>query len=1041
MTPKKIIVLYILLFIAIPLFQTAPSYAQTLLDKNGTLPDYKQVLSKRDVTALSFDALDVMKHQQEVLHAKISKDRLLQEIEDAVQKNNAQTFVEKTNLLNAMLLEYIKSSNLEVRAEGAAALLEQLHQGVITAEDAQKAFDIFEKNLRQNKTCSGSLCSFLNLSALGLAFRSKEYAEANDKKQFSLQTETGFISPPRQKQKEYLALIKELSLNNYGSAEANALMAKSFLIAAAALGSPADLTEITQNIVTAGGNLIRKKLNANVMDNKNAQAQIAAMDTLFELGKEAKPVLKDFAFNRRTLTSFVYANINMAYTALTKEEEKLNKQNLENLYCYQVFNISSQDDFELKQKIAYAYGRGYAQAYVTSSKENKCLVTVPVRPDPRLVAQENTNFVMKELGFAIATSAIGPILSTLKNGVKIIKHFKALKYLAGKRNMTLGQFFMNGQLKNLPRFAAPLERKTVQKVSLAAAQSADLARQAQAPARATQTAQTAAKTDAAANAAVKDAYKGPVFQKAVTGEPVPKPLKLRRTPKKNPFTGEYPSGLKNDEQLAQSWIDYYKNGYFSPRDQIEAIEGMSAAKANNTMEYLYYMSMDDAKATILDPLDLNGRLPNFMYDGRLIPNTKRLPSGYYKNKFNDNLEKLLAISEGDGTLYSHNAELKDILISMRDYTFDQGFSYQNNYAMAKALRDNFGKLVKEIETKGFHASRSRFNKLWNMKVKGYKNDKQVYVSLKDFFNQTRKSPFLNLDKAVPEFYLNSPKWVSWENERRNLAALTYTKDFRPVTTLSQKIKNTIRPAKSKYITVEAHGKVLTDVHSTVPDFDDAMTAARSLADSKPSTLTTKINNFEVLGGACQSGFGENMCLPGQGYDGTKIINRFFYKTEKNVKVIVFDAQYKPVVVELEKVSYVIDQTNKDIDLLRASTMSSHAIDDTRDILTVAQAEKTLQKLPHLKATIYPHSRFPGIKLPEDLKGGGLNAHLALFTKDFFPIKTTVSLEFSGLKPTLVRNYWVPKEISALAGNIHGPRLPFLSQVQDKVVKVLSAPIK
>lgn len=84
MTPKKIIVLYILLFIAIPLFQTAPSYAQTLLDKNGTLPDYKQVLSKRDVTALSFDALDVMKHQQEVLHAKISKDRLLQEIEDAV---------------------------------------------------------------------------------------------------------------------------------------------------------------------------------------------------------------------------------------------------------------------------------------------------------------------------------------------------------------------------------------------------------------------------------------------------------------------------------------------------------------------------------------------------------------------------------------------------------------------------------------------------------------------------------------------------------------------------------------------------------------------------------------------------------------------------------------------------------------------------------------------------------------------------------------------------------------------------------------------
>ncbi len=59
----------------------------------------------------------------------------------------------------------------------------------------------------------------------------------------------------------------------------------------------------------------------------------------------------------------------------------------------------------------------------------------------------------------------------------------------------------------------------------------------------------------------------------------------------------------------RDWLDYYKHGYFKPRNQIEVIEGMSAAKANNVMEYIYYMTMEEAEELILKPLRETGRLP------------------------------------------------------------------------------------------------------------------------------------------------------------------------------------------------------------------------------------------------------------------------------------------------------------------------------------------------------------------------------------------------------------------------------------------------
>ena len=43
------------------------------------------------------------------------------------------------------------------------------------------------------------------------------------------------------------------------------------------------------------------------------------------------------------------------------------------------------------------------------------------------------------------------------------------------------------------------------------------------------------------------------------------------------------------------------------------------------------------------------------------------------------------------------------------------------------------------------------------------------VSLKEYFTQKRPTVFFK-EGSTLEFFLNSKKWVAWENERRNLAA-------------------------------------------------------------------------------------------------------------------------------------------------------------------------------------------------------------------------------------------------------------------------------
>ena len=527
---------------------------------------------------------------------------------------------------------------------------------------------------------------------------------------------------------------------------------------------------------------------------------------------------------------------------------------------------------------------------------------------------------------------------------------------------------------------------------------------------------------------------------------------LSHMPRTGLVSNQYPSGLKDEDRIIRDWLEYFKNGYFRPRDQVETIEGMSAAKANNVMEYLYYMPLEEAEKVILNPIRETGRLPDFMYDARLIEGTKRLPAGYYKNKFNENVKRFVELAEEDGSIYTHNVELKDLAASMADYSFKQGFRYTNDPQMTAGLRRNWKELVDEIRRPGMKTDRSLINALWRKPVH-IENGKTV--SLKEYFTQTRPTAFFK-EGRMPEFFLNSDKWVSWENERRNLAAAEYMdQNVQPRSTLLDRVQDwLVLGKKSKYLTLDQFGEVMVGqykktfgqaVRTNEQEYLEGISPAL-LEDITPSSTTVKINNFDKIGGVCQMSFSEGgyMGPVREGYDGTSTVSRFEVKRFFDVPVVTFDlATLSPEVLTLKSVPYLRDLKKPDLDKVRASTMVGDGLDPTRDLLGVRQAEAALPMVPHLKATVYPRARLEGYDKfkPEYLDGGGLAGYLTLFTPDFYPLKKIRRLRFDGWKPYWQIQYFVRKEVAALAGFIHRDRLTFSDQVKDRVVPDSSAPSK
>ncbi len=525
---------------------------------------------------------------------------------------------------------------------------------------------------------------------------------------------------------------------------------------------------------------------------------------------------------------------------------------------------------------------------------------------------------------------------------------------------------------------------------------------------------------------------------------------LETMPRTGLISKEYPSGLKDEEGIIRDWLEYFKNGYFRPRDQVEAIEGMSAAKANNVMEYLYYMPLEEAERVILNPIRETGRLPDFMYDDRLIAGTKRLPAGYYKNKFNENVKRFVQLAEEDGSIYTHNVELKDLASTMADYSFKQGFRYQNDPHMTAGLRHNWRELVNEIRKPGLKADRTLINQLWRKPVELMDG---TSVSLKDYFTQTRPTAFFK-EGRMPEFFLNSAKWVALENERRNLAAAEY---FDQAAAKGgswwEKWQDWLVLGKrNAYLTLDQFGEVMTTqyrqsfgmpVRTNEAEYVAGVSPSL-LEDATPSSLKVKINNFDKIGGVCQMSFtdGGYAGRVREGYDGTSVMNRFEPVDFDHVKAVTFDVKtLAPEVVTLKSVPYLKDLKDPDLDQVRAGTMVSDGLDPTRDLIGVQQAEAALNKIPHLKATIYPHARLAGYEStrPAYLDGGGLGGYLALFTPPFYPIKTVYRLRFKGMKPYVEKEYFIRKEVSALAGLVHRDRLTFTQQVEERIEKKEAAP--
>ena len=514
-------------------------------------------------------------------------------------------------------------------------------------------------------------------------------------------------------------------------------------------------------------------------------------------------------------------------------------------------------------------------------------------------------------------------------------------------------------------------------------------------------------------------------------------------PKRNPIHKRYPSGLLQEEQLITDWLEYFRNGYFRPRDQVEAIEGMNPVKMNNIIEYLYYMPMEEAKEIILNPLLQTGKLPDFMYDDKLIPGTKRLPAGYYKNKFNENIHIFVQLAEEDGSIFTHNAQLKELMSAMKDYTFKQGFGYTNSPELSAGLRKNWEAMYVEISRPGVtNANRALINQLWNAPVK-LSDDSQV--SLRDYFTQRRQTRFF--EAAVPEFYLNSPKWVALENERRNLIARSYPFAPEDASAFNKLQKRLVLGSPDKYLTLEQFAQMMTapykDAYGGVRA-DVLNQAAVSVEDNPflsqamaPTTTTIKVNNFDKLGGVCSMSFSDGG-YAGRveaGYDGTSTVDRFEPVTFDNVRVVTFDMlTLQPRVVTLDKVSYLKDLKNPDIDQVRASRMVADGLDASRDVLTVGRAERALRDIPHLRATAHPQTRISYTDNVPYMKGGGLASYLALFTPDFYPIKTVHLLKKVDGKWQLVPTNFIRKEVLTHAGFVHRDHLTFTEQVQDRIVE-------
>lgn len=377
---------------------------------------------------------------------------------EALEKGDARQFYLLERELNDLLISQLSGKVIKNRLYALEHLTVNIREGLLAPRQAQGLFASLQTFLQEQKVCGGQFCDVVGMSAIALALSINSVSKSVPPFPGG---ELRARNPQEEKRAALLRLYTAMLKRDYGSAQAGNTVAHYVLHAVGYVGGANAVRRAADQLIeqskkidllwgSASVSASATGRHLNKYDVPNAPAQKDAMNVLASLGPEGKKTLEYYAAENRSLPSYAHANIELAYLGATKVPVQTN---LENLYCNRKWNLDAQTDFELRQEMGYAYGRGRAPEYVYPTGDYRCRVIVPQRPDPRLQVKAWTDALGAEVLFNVAFVGAG-------NLFKVLRYAKTLSvYSQSRHGMSLAQFVRKGGMEVLPKFGAAAERE------------------------------------------------------------------------------------------------------------------------------------------------------------------------------------------------------------------------------------------------------------------------------------------------------------------------------------------------------------------------------------------------------------------------------------------------------------------------------------------------------------------------------------------------------------------------------------------------------
>lgn len=409
------------------LFEQTTLFAQAYRPYEKKLPVYT-LQTPADHTALAIEK-EAKRQIALASDAVWQARRLDRQARLSLRQENLPAFLEQEKQLNDLLVSQLKAPLVETRLFALEMLLAHMQEGLILRQDAARAFLILEEQLQTQKKCQGKECEALGLSALLLSaglFTQRPLVLPQDEP----------VRADANLRRHLTDLYFSLLQNDYGSVQANNALAP-YLLRALGYAGGAGAVKRAEDFLIEQSKRIRllwgaagisgSRWHLNHYNVGNLPAQKAAMQVLAGLGPDGKKVLEYYAAQNRGLAAYTHANIELAYLGSSSVAVQ---ENLQNLYCNQVWNLKADADFELKKQLGYAYGQGRKPAYVYAAADAKtCRVIVPSQPDPRLKNAELTQRLMGEILFIGG----GEFLNILLQAKRVRLALQALKSKWGRQ--------------------------------------------------------------------------------------------------------------------------------------------------------------------------------------------------------------------------------------------------------------------------------------------------------------------------------------------------------------------------------------------------------------------------------------------------------------------------------------------------------------------------------------------------------------------------------------------------------------------------------